>query len=177
MTRYVVLLKGVNVGGRNKVPMTDLRTLLVGLGFTAVATLLQSGNAVLTSTIEDPNVVATVIDEAGSARYGFAIRSVVRTADELRAVFELDPLRHIATDGSKLLVLFLSRFPGNNAEPLPIVEGRTQPVVASREVYLWSPDGALDAQQLVTFIERRWRVLATSRNWNTVSRLAAMLEP
>jgi uncharacterized protein (DUF1697 family) len=173
--RFVVLLKGVNVGGRHRVPMADLRDLLTELGCSEVSTLLQSGNAVVTFD-EDADALRDVVDEAGTARFGFPLRSVVRSAKELRAVVAAAPLADVATDGSKLLVVFLSASPATDAPPLPASGPDVWVVHLGRELHLWSPGGALDAQQLVTFVERRWKVLATSRNWNTVERLAELLD-
>src|SRR3954452_24201246 len=105
VTKYVALLRGINVGGHRRVPMADLRCWLRGLGFEDVATLSQSGNAVFGGP-ERPTVeIEAAIEAVILAEAGFAVTVMVRTADELRAVFEGNPLE--VRDAAKSAVAFL----------------------------------------------------------------------
>src|SRR5688572_24083746 len=92
MARYIALLRGINVGGNKKVPMAQLRELMEGLGYTDVATLLQSGNAVFTSKEKNPARVATQLEAAIAREFGFEVAVVIRTRDELAAVIQANPL-------------------------------------------------------------------------------------
>ncbi|HKD98960.1 MAG TPA: DUF1697 domain-containing protein, partial [Micromonosporaceae bacterium] len=79
MGRYVAFLRGVNVGGNAKIPMAELRELLVGAGYTDVSTLLNSGNAIFTAPGKSADAIAKALEGAIEARFGRAVRCLVRT--------------------------------------------------------------------------------------------------
>ena len=91
MTRFVALLRGINVGGHRKVPMARLREVLGEAGFADVATYLQSGNAVVTAPDTDPQAVASHIEQAIAAAFGFDVDVLVRSGAELDAVIAANP--------------------------------------------------------------------------------------
>lgn len=173
MTSYIALLRGVNVGGRQKVPMADLRALLTRLGYTDVRTHLQSGNAVLTADGTAEQVAAAV--EAAIAReLGLAVRVVVRTAPELAAVIERNPLE--VGDPARFLVSFLSAAPdpGRFADIDTAAYAPEEFALGEREVYFSLPEG-IQRAKLPDLVGRRLADrTATARNWNTVTRLLAM---
>lgn len=174
MTRYVALLRGINVGTAKRVAMADLRALLADLGLTDVHTLLNSGNAVFTA---DDGEHATAITAAIAERMGLDVRCVVRTGDELRAVIDRHPLADIADNGSRMMAFFLS------AAPDPALLAAHDPVALDPEhtrlgdqvIYQWCPGGLLSAPPVGTFAEKRLGVAVTGRNWNTVTKLAGLL--
>lgn len=176
MTRYAALLRGVNVGGRTKIAMADLRAVLADLGLSDVRTLLNSGNAVFDSDA-DPAELEGRVEVALADRLGLVTRCLVRTGDDVRAALAAHPFDGVADDGSRMLAVFLS------ADPAPSAAAEHDPValdpdnirVGPRVVYQWCPDGVSAAPLLVPFLEKRWRVTATARNWNTVSKLADLL--
>jgi uncharacterized protein (DUF1697 family) len=176
--RFAVLLKGINVGGKKKVSMADLRALLSDIGFTDVATLLQSGNAVFTSGAGKPAKLASQIEEAITDRFGMNVRCLIRSAAELRAVIDGNPLADIATDGSKLVALFLSDAPAPallaKHDPAALAPGNVQ--MGDRVIYHWCPNGILEAPDVSAFVEKNLRVTVTGRNWNTVVKLSALLD-
>jgi uncharacterized protein (DUF1697 family) len=187
MPRYAVLLRGINVGGRTLVPMADLRALLSGLGFTDVRTLLQSGNAVLTSPDvhsadpTDPTEatgVAQRIEQAVEQKFDRPIRCLVRTADELRSVIENNPLSEVATNGSRMMALFLSENPDPAllAQHDPVALAPTEIAVGDRVIYQWCPDGVSNAPLVGPFVEKKLKIAVTGRNWNTVSKLIDLLD-
>jgi uncharacterized protein (DUF1697 family) len=167
------LLRGVNLGARNRVPMAALRELLVARGHADVATYLQSGNVVLRSALEPAALAARLRAEIADG-LGVDVPVVVRTHAELAAVVALDPLAAVASDPRRLQVSFLP------ADPDPAAVERLlaadvapeQVVVAGREVYAWHPEG-LQRSPLAGLLARALPE-ATARNWNTVTRLAAM---
>lgn len=110
-SRYVALVRGINVGRNKRVSMADLRDLLMSLGYTAVRTHLQSGNAVLTSHRGDPAQLELEIEKGFQDTLGLTIRALVRTGADLRAVIAGNPFQTEATNGSRLLALFLSQPP------------------------------------------------------------------
>src|SRR5690606_30457784 len=110
----VALLRGVNLAARRRVSMADLRDLVTGLGYADVATLLQSGNVVLSSD-EPPTRVAERIAGAIAERLGMDVDVIVRTGRELQEVVAANPLAQHADEGKWLHVLFLSDAPDPEA--------------------------------------------------------------
>lgn len=167
--RSLVLLRGVNVGGKHKVAMKDLSAWLESAGFAEVRTYIQSGNIVLG---HDPgrDVVHDVHDLL-AARTGWDIAVVVRTAPEMRAVLDTNPFPR--DEPTQLHVAFLATAPD---EPVGGDVERWRPEeyrVIGREVYLFVPDGL--GRSLMA---PRLKILrtATTRNWNTVVALSDMVQ-
>jgi uncharacterized protein (DUF1697 family) len=177
MTHYAALLRGINVGGRNRIAMADLRELLAALGYTGVRTHLQSGNAVFDAPAQPEAELARRIGQALLSEAGLNARCLIRDAAALRAVVEANPLADVATDGSKLLVLFLSSAPDPNvvtaADPRALAQEHI--ALGDRVIYQWCPDGVRNAPQVSAFVEKHWQVDVTARNQNTLTKLAGML--
>ena len=175
MTCQVALLRGINVGTTKRIAMADLRAMMAALGYADVETLLQSGNIVY-STDETAERSAGRIHKRLLDDLGMDIPVVVRTAAELAGVVKRNPLRKQATDLKLYHVVFLSERP----EPklVKALEGEVVAdelfVVDGREVFVWWPQGAHRARLTHAFLERRLKVTATARNWNTVQKLLAM---
>lgn len=175
MTRYIVLLRGINVGGRQKVPMADLRALLARSGYTDVRTHLQSGNAVLSADVS-PESLVPAVEGAIAEGLGLTVPVVVRTGAELRAVVERNPLE--VGDPSRFLVSFLAAEPEPGAfDGLDLAAARPEEFAAiGRELVFSLPDGIQNAK-LPDLVARRLKgATATARNWNTVTRLLAMVQ-
>jgi uncharacterized protein (DUF1697 family) len=173
--RYAVLLRGVNVGGRNKIAMADLRRILTELGYSDVKTHLQSGNAVVSSKLP-PEKLAAEIGEALQKQTGLACAVLVRTGAELAAVLADHPLGEEPDNGSRYFVAFLSEAPAPAAAAATdgLESGPDRAWIRGREAYLWCPNGAADTKLTNTSLEKRLGVTATARNWNTVRKLAEL---
>jgi uncharacterized protein (DUF1697 family) len=176
VARYIALLRGINLGSSRRVSMQDLRAILTGLGYEDVATLLQSGNAVFTSPRRQAEKVRAELERGISGELGIAVRCVVRTAAELAAVVAENPFPERAADGAKLMVTFLS-----GPVESSIVDGSDEARFApdefhlgAREIYLWLPNGASGSRIPIDFWDKKTKLLATTRNWNTVTKLLAM---
>lgn len=178
MPRFAVLLRGINVGANKRVAMADLRQLLSGLGFTDVRTLLQSGNAVFDGPRTNPEGLARRIEGGIREEFGLDVACMVRSREEFRAVVEANPLGEMATDGSKLLVVFLSESPdpGRLAEHDPVGLAPDRIRLGDRVIYQWCPDGILAAPAVGGFAEKYLSVTTTGRNWNTVTKLLTLLD-
>jgi uncharacterized protein (DUF1697 family) len=173
-TRYVALLRGINLGRARQVDMPRLRELLTGRGHANVRTHLRSGNVVLDSPLPETEVAAGLA-EAIEAEFGFAVPVVVRTGAEMGAVVNGNPFTGVATDPARYLVTFMSDPPdAARVDALPPAEGDGAYLVRGRELYLWLPDGV----QGTPLASWKWDTLlgrpGTSRNWNTVTRLAGL---
>lgn len=171
--RQIALLRGVNVGGNNRVPMAHLRELLGELGYGDVRTHLQSGNAVFIAPGTTPKQAAREIEDALARSLGLGIRVLVRTAAELERVVGANPLPEAVSEPSRLLVTFLSAPP--DPERLRELEsGDFEPDLfgfGEREIYVWCPEGVRAIKLSYAFFEKHFGVVATARNWNTVTKL------
>ncbi len=174
--RYAALLRGINVGGNRKVAMADLRELLSGLGYDAVTTYLQSGNAVFSTAGSSPGALAGAIEERLAEKFGAPVRVIIRTGAELADVVGASPLPDGPENPSRFFVAFLAAAP----DPRAIKEieaqefGRDRIWISGTEAYLWCPGGAADTTLTHGFIEKRLGVTATARNWNTVNKLVSL---
>jgi uncharacterized protein (DUF1697 family) len=173
--RYAALLRGINVGGRKKVPMADLRALLGDLGYSDVSTLLQSGNAVFTSDLPAADLerdIAAAVED----RTKVSCAVLVRTAAELAGAVSRNPLGGEPANASRYFVAFLSAEPAV-AKAAALAGTPFEPDrlwVLGREAYLWCPNGAADTKLTGAMLEKQLGVRATARNWNTVTKLASL---
>jgi uncharacterized protein (DUF1697 family) len=177
MARYAVLLRGVNVGGHNKLAMADLRRVLESLGYADVSTYLQSGNAVITSDDDDAERVERRIQESLLRELGMNPSVLIRTGAELAKVVADNPFPEAIAQPKLLHVVFLSAQP--DAERAATIDPAICPpdefAVGDRAVYLRyavSPARSrLSELVLKQLLRGRPDVSATARNWNTVQTL------
>jgi uncharacterized protein (DUF1697 family) len=174
--RVAVLLRGVNVGRAKRISSAQLVSIVEATGATDVRTLLNSGNAVCTSS-RTPASLATAVAGGIEATLGFSSATVVRTRAELDAVIELDPLGDVAVDPSRYLVMFLDGTPDPaRVSALRSVEvGDEQWVVEGRELYAWLPAGVADSLLFKALTKNPLGVVGTARNWSTVTKLRDLL--
>ncbi|MET8677918.1 DUF1697 domain-containing protein [Streptomyces sp. NPDC004647] len=178
MTTYVALLRGINVGGHKKVPMAALRELLTELGHGDVRTLLQSGNAVFTSAEKNRAKLVAGLEQALADRFGFEVRCIVLDTAELRAVADRNPFPPGSFEPSKLVVIFLTGpvDPGklSGLDPEAYLPDEFHP--GEREIYVHCPNGLGTSKLMPALGKVRLGVEGTARNWNTVTKLLAMME-
>ncbi len=176
---FVAMVRSVNVGGRNRLPMADFRDALGGLGFGKVETYVQSGNAVFTSRGSAARVASAIagcLDE----RFALSVPVVVRTSRELLDVLGSNPLATVGLDPKTLHVTFC----GTRPDPAGVTAldaaagsfGEDRLLVVGREVFLSCPGGYGRTVLTNTYLEQRLGVQATTRNWRTVGALAALCE-
>ena len=177
MSTYIALLRGINVGRAKRVAMADLRELLGRIGCTSVHTLLQSGNAVFDYLGEHPAVLAKAIETALAEDLGVSARCLVWPAESLRELIAANPFPERAAEGSRYLALFLSAAldPRLVTEHDPRALAPDDIRLGDGVIYQWCPNGVLEAPAVGTFVERHFGVVATARNWNTVSKLGALV--
>jgi uncharacterized protein (DUF1697 family) len=178
MTRYVALLRGVNVSGQNKLPMADLRARLGDLGHQDVATYIQSGNVILTARPTGEAALASAIETEIRRAFKLDVTVLVRTRAQVQKVSTANPFLKRGGDQSALHVTFLVAAPARadvralSARP----PGPDECAVVGREVYLRCPNGYGRTKLHNTYLERVLRVQATTRNWRTVLKLRELLE-
>lgn len=189
MPSHVALLRGINLGGRNRVAMSDLRELVASLGHTDVATYVQSGNVVFTAAGADPEDLAAELERAIADRLGIAPRVVVRTRTELAVVISDNPYPD-EENPKAVHAVFLTGDPGPELAAAVDAAHRKAAQLGSRDtaalvgrtLYLHTPDGfgrSKLAELLVarTSGSRPGEVAGTARNWSTVTNLLAMCDP
>ncbi|MEO1062257.1 MAG: DUF1697 domain-containing protein [Actinomycetota bacterium] len=175
MGDHVALLRGINVGGRRRVPMAELREVAEGLGLDAVRTHLQSGNLLFAPDGRPPELVAGVLAEAIADQFGFEVPVVVATAEDLRITSE-HPFDDRDVDEAMLHVLFLDRRP-DAAAVLALDPDRSpgdRYAVEGRFAYLRFGEGSARSKLTVDWFERSLDVVATGRNLRTVRKLAEL---
>jgi uncharacterized protein (DUF1697 family) len=173
----IVLLRGINLGARNRIAMPALRAALERAGHEHVRTYLQSGNVVL----DGDTPPARLADDCArliATEFGLEIGVVVRTRDELAAVVERNPLAHVVSDEKRYQVSFLAQAldPQAIAELAAVAVEGEQLVAAGRELYAWHPHGVARSRLSTRLASPRLGVLATARNWSTTTALLALAD-
>ena len=172
---FVALLRGINLAGRNKVPMAELRSALESLGLEDVVTYIQSGNVVFRGRGGVRDLAASI--EGGIEEvFGIDVVVLLRTPTELRKVAADNPFLRAGADPSKLHVVFLSGKPTKEAAA-GLDADRSPPgefALGGREVYLHLPTGFGRSKLTVDYFERTLGVAGTARNWKTVTKLVAL---
>lgn len=169
--RYLALLRGLNVGGKNRVPMAQLREVFVRLGYTEVTTFIQSGNVIFGA---ETGVSHAALEAAVTDRFAIAIAVQLRQPAEVSRVVRDNPF--VGADPAALHVAFLAARPPTD-RLLGLDADRFPPdrcAVRGQEVYLHLPNG-LGRSKLPAYLDRQLRVQSTVRNWNTVTALAELL--
>ena len=177
MTTHIALLRGVNVGGKTKIAMADLRELLTQLGFADPRTLLQSGNAVFRSDELTGADLERLLETETEKRLGLKTDFFVRTPEEWKEVLANNPFPEEAkSDPSHLVTLFLNRAPdaADVAALQAAIKGREVVRAAGRQAYIIYPDGIGESKLTITVIEKKLGSRGTGRNWNTVLKLGAI---
>ena len=177
MTRHIVLLRGINLGPRNRIAMPVLRDALAEAGFEDVSTYLQSGNVVLSGGTSAA-AVAKSVERVIESSFGLDIPVVVRTRAQLAKVVALDPLGDVVTNPKRYQVSFLAEEPSPElVEKLAAAALDSERFIAiGRELYAWHPDGVARSKLWGRLAGRDLGITATARNWTTVTALLALAD-
>jgi uncharacterized protein (DUF1697 family) len=183
MPRYLALLRGINVGGHNKVAMAELRELAIGLGHSEVATYIQSGNLVFSSDHLDAARLADALEAQIADQLGVRPAVVVLSGAELAQVIADNPFP-AETNPKCLHAVF--RRDEVDQDGVAAVAGalqrakqagsRDEAAVVGRTVYLRTPDGLGRSELAAQLARSRVQATGTARNWATVTTLMSMLE-
>jgi len=172
MPKQVVLLRGINLGSRNRVAMPKLRAALEDAGFDDVQTYLQSGNVVLSSGLTPAKVAAKCKRQIAES-FGLDVEMLVRSEAQLAAIVKLDPLGKVASDPKRCQVTFLAAKPKREVvERLEaLAAGKERLAAHGRELYAWHPNGVGRSKLAAGLAAKDLGVAATARNWATVTAL------
>jgi uncharacterized protein (DUF1697 family) len=176
---FAALLRGINVGGRNRLPMGALRASLAENGFEDVVTYVQSGNVVFRTRESDPRKVAAHVERQIAESFGLEVSVLVRTHEELAGIAHANPFLADESDPKRLHVVFLDGEP--RADALASLDPDRSPpdrfAARGREIYLHLPNGAGRTKLTLDYFERRLGVRGTGRNWNTLLELISLTRP
>ncbi len=170
--KQIILLRGVNVGGRNKLAMPALREALAGAGMGEVVTYVQSGNVVLDSDAA-PDELARACTRVIADGFGLDVDAVARTRAELAKVVRRDPFGEVADEPKLYQVSFCSAAPAKQAVAKVAeraVDGELL-VAHGREIYAWFPHGVGRSKLAAQLGKSDLGVVTTARNWTTVAKL------
>jgi uncharacterized protein (DUF1697 family) len=188
MASHVALLRGINVGGRNKVPMAELCEVVTSLGHTGVTTYIQSGNVLFSTPETDTARLASALQEAISEAFGLSVSVVVLSRDELAGILDRNPYPdepkpqyvHVVFLGSEPSRDLLDRI--RAAESAAAAKGSRDTVTAAGEaLFLHTPDG-YGTSELAEALFRiigppgKAGITATARNWATSTKLLSLCE-
>lgn len=174
MTRHVALMRGINVGGKNKLPMRDLTSIFEDLGCTDVATCIQSGNVVFSASAALARSIPEKVQQQVQDRFAITSPVITRSARQINAAIAAIPF-----DEATCIVLFLA------SKPTPKAAAALDPnrspgdrfKLVGREVYVDLPNGAARTRLTNAYFDATLQTISTGRNCRTVRRLAEMLGP
>jgi uncharacterized protein (DUF1697 family) len=175
---HVVLLRGVNVAGKNVLPMAELTQLLERAGCRDVRTYIQSGNAVFGASAAVAAGLAARLSAAIEAHHGLRVPVVVRTVAELRAAAAQNPYLAEGEDTKRLNVAFLQQ--AATASAGKALDPKRSPpdrfTLRGRELYLCLPNGVGKTRYTSDYLDRTLGTVCTIRNWNTVLALCELAD-
>jgi uncharacterized protein (DUF1697 family) len=175
MTTLIALLRGINVGGNNKLPMKDLSKLLTDMGLHDVQTYIQSGNVVFRSDLKNKAALAASITAAIEAQHGFAPQILLLDATELKKAMAGNPYPEAESEPKSLHLFFLDETPLQpDLKAIDAIKADNEHYKLTGKVfYLHAPDGVGNSK-LAARAEKFLGVTASARNWNTVCKLVEM---
>jgi uncharacterized protein (DUF1697 family) len=175
-TKYVALMRGINVGGKNMLPMKELVALFAKAGCGEVSSFINSGNVLFTASpalaAGLPKSIAAGIEK----RFGFSVPIVLRTADELARVARSNPYLDAKTDIDLLYVGFLADEP-DSARIGGLDPKRSPPdkySVVGREIYMHLSTGAAKTKLTNAYFDSKLSTISTMRNWKTTLKLVEL---
>jgi uncharacterized protein (DUF1697 family) len=179
VTAFICMVRGVNVGGHNKLPMSVLKDLCTSLKLTGVQTYLQSGNVVFSSKRSDRARLSKEIEERLRKKIGLDVKVILRTAAELRRAMAANPYPvGPQRNPSALVIIFLAGEPTGEAKAAleKVCVGPEEVHMAAGELYIHYGSGMGRSKLSNALIERKLGLAGTARNWNTVTRLLELAE-
>lgn len=169
--RYVALLRGINVGGKNKLPMKELAALFESAGAGDVATFIQSGNVLFSAASSLARALPALVGKKIESRFGFAAPIVIRSSAELSAIVEKNPF--LNADENQLGIMFLADAP--SAARLKLLDPARSPpdefAVRGRDVYLRLVNGFAKTKLTNAWFDSKLETISTARNWRTLLKL------
>ncbi len=177
MDTYIALLRGINVGSNNRLPMAELVDVLEGLGLSSIKTYIQSGNVVFQGKDINSVNLSQQISAAIEKRCGFVIPVLILSVNELENAIVLNPFPEANAEPNTLHFFFLSSLPAqpNLAALESVKKDSEQFKLIDKVFYLYTPEG-VGRSKLAMKAEKALGVAVTARNWRTVSEIMEMVK-
>lgn len=173
MQSFVLLLRGINVGGHNKLAMKDLKQAMQSAGFVAVETYIQSGNVIADYTSSDPRQVAQALQALIKATFGYDVDVMALTGEELKTIAAACP--YPTDDGKQVHIWFSDSEPQFDSTSLEAVLADGEACcLKGRVLYFYAPKG-IGRSKAAAKIPAALNISSTARNFNTVNKLLQML--
>ncbi len=177
MTKYIAILRGINVGGKRKILMADLKELFIEIGFADIQTYIQSGNVIFNTKRKDDNIeLANKIEQSIAKNYDFKVPVIVRNVEELNEAISNNPFFE-KNDIERLHLTFLKEVP--ETEKLDKIKtydySPDKFEIKDKNVFVYCSGKYSDSKLTNKFFESKLKVLATTRNWKTVLKLLELL--
>jgi uncharacterized protein (DUF1697 family) len=179
MGKFIALLRGINVSGQKKILMKDLTLLLEKNGFENVLTYIQSGNVLLETSIKSSAEIENKIASLIQKKYKFEVEVLVIDEKYLKSVILKNSFtKRPDFDEKKMYVTFLNEKPAKEklAELAKITSGADQWEYENLQLYFYCPDGYGKTKFSNNLVENKLKLIATTRNWNTVNELYRMIK-
>lgn len=177
MQRYISLLRGINVSGRNMIKMAELTKLFESLGYKNVQTYVQSGNIVFKSEDNDTIAISDKVEKAIKSRYGYDVSVLSFIAEELKDIIKNNPLlKHDNINEEYLHVTLLKDIPDKDKLVKFTINKDDNEIyiINGKVIYLYCPNGYARTKLSNNTFEKKLGVIATTRNWKTVNKLLEM---
>jgi len=174
---YVALLRAINVGGKNKLPMKDLVQICEAAGCLKVSSYIQSGNVIFSASPKDAARLPTLITAQIEKQFGHKPPVILRTKDQLDDVFRNNPFLKTGAPEELLHVMFLANMPAPAAVE-KLDPHRSPPdtfIVRGQEIYLNVPNGGGNTKLTNAYFDSKLATISTVRNWRTVGKLLELM--
>ena len=179
MTTYVALFRAINVGGKNRLPMADLKAMFNDAGCTGVCNYIQSGNIIFTAPAKLCRTLPELISAKVFKTFKHRPPVILRSAEQLGSVIKHNPFLKVRAAPETLHVAFLSTTP-TPAQIATLDPARSAPdafAVRGEEIYLQLPNGAGSTKLTNQYFDSKLKTISTARNWRTVLTLFEMMQP
>ena len=179
MKKHLALLRGINVSGHNMIKMEALKNMLENMGYSDVETYIQSGNVFVTTDEESGSAVGFAIKQEIYKVFGHDVPVIVVTKNDLELCFKNNPfLKEKEVDTKKLYVAFISKeLPSSAINELKISQFKPdEAVIDGNRIFIKYDIGAGKTRLDQKYIEKKLNVVATMRNWNSVTKLLEMYD-
>lgn len=177
MNVYIALLRGINVSGKNKIKMVELKQLILDLGFKNVQTYIQSGNVIFSSEEQNTSKIEKLIIDEIKKQFNYSVKVLVLQKEELELVFKSNPfIKDNSLDFKKIGITFLKEIPTEEGiTKVKTLATKDELVIfENKAAYLYSPNGFGSTKLTNNAIENKLKTTATTRNWNTISKLVTL---
>ncbi|MBT9329729.1 DUF1697 domain-containing protein [Paracidobacterium acidisoli] len=174
----MALLRGVNVGGKNKLPMADLAAIFADIGCCHVSTYIQSGNVLFSAPSTLLKKIAKLVQDRIATRFGIQVPIVIRSSEQLADTLRANPFLKMGKAEATLHVYFLADKPGTDAVN-GLDAARSTPDefrVIHQEIFLYLPNGMARTKLTNAWFDSKLKTVSTARSWATVNKLLALMQ-